>query len=345
MSKYYNADELLSRHFHMNFVCGDRFGGKSTCFQRYVIRKAIKSKYLEQFAILVRYDKDIKTLCETYFDNTMMMCYPDYKLKFERGCFWIHGPEDMRDIWHKIGYGFALNRATKMKSTSYPLIKTMIMEEFMNLEDKYIKNANNTELEVELLISLYSTIARGNGKQYRDDVRVICISNNFYINNPYFRYYNLIDRIIANPFQRFYKSNIEPKCIVEMTHNDIHMDIGRDEVNKGSTFRELQNELKIIKNPVVNDVLFQLSLDNKEFINAGDYNDTMLFFSNGNKMRDNVPVFSCAPVRKGAIRDISVFKKDYGDIYKVVYKAMQSNTLFYDKLSTYVTLYDIMMFK
>ena len=62
-------------------VCGDRNAGKSTCFQKYVIKRAIKyyngNKDGSQFAVIVRYDKDKKILCDTYFNNTIEMFYPD----------------------------------------------------------------------------------------------------------------------------------------------------------------------------------------------------------------------------------------------------------------------------
>ena len=228
--KYYNANELLSRHHTINMICGDRFGGKSTCIQRYAIKRAIKfikgNDKGGQFAVLVRYDKDKKLLCETYFDNTMLMWYSDYELKYTRGQFLLKRKDE--ELWKVVGYAFALNEATKRKSTSYPFITTMILEEFMNLEDKYIKSKSNAELEVELLISLYSTIARGNGKQVRDDVKVFLISNNFYINNPYFKYFGLIEKIVKNPFKRFYEQNFSPKVLVEMTHNDVSLNIRRD---------------------------------------------------------------------------------------------------------------------
>lgn len=344
MNKYYNANELLSRHHTINMICGDRFGGKSTCVQKYAIKRAIEfikgNEKGGQFAILSRYDKDKKILCETYFDNTMIMFYPDYELKFARGIFSLKKKTDTK--WHTVGYSFALNEATKRKSTSYPFIKTMIMEEFMNLEDKYIKSKSNGELEVELLISLYSTIARGNGKQVRDDVKVFLISNNFYINNPYFRYFGLIDKIVKNPFKRFYEINSTPRIIVEMTHNDIKLNIGRDDINKGNKFIDLQNEIKYVKIITTQKVLFSLTLDNREFINVASYNDSNLIFTNGNTARANVMTFSCSEIKKAGILSIQSFKNM--EIYKKLKESFNNNWLYYDKLDTYIILYNILNF-
>lgn len=340
MTKYYNGDELLSRHSRMYFVCGDRFGGKSTWVQKYVLKKAIKSKGKQQFAVLVRYDKDIKLLCQTYFDNTMMMFYPDYELTYEAREFYLKKKDSPERIL--VGYAFPINQATKYKSTSYPLIETMIMEEFMNLEDKYIKSQSNPELEVELLISLYASIARGNGKQVRDNCKCICISNNFFINNPYFRYYKLVDRIIKNPFQRFYVNTTEPKCVVEMTHNDVHLDIGRDDVNKGSKFAELANEIKIVGKPSINTVDLQFTIDGKEFINIAEYNESVIVFSNGSKIRANTPVFSCTNIQKKDVYSINILKSM--SIYKDLKNILYTNTGFFDKMETYIKFYDLLNF-
>ena len=343
-TKYYNLSEILSRHQTINMICGDRFGGKSTSVQRYTIKRAIE--FLKhnakggQFAVLVRYDKDKKLLCETYFENTMLMWYSDYELRYYRGLFQMRLKDT--EEWTTVGYAFALNEATKRKSTSYPFIKTIILEEFMNLEDKYIKSKSNAELEVELLISLYSTIARGNGKQVRDDVKVFLISNNFYINNPYFRYFGLIDKIIKNPFKRFYEQNFSPRIIVEMTHNDVKLNIGRDEVNKGNKFIDLQNQLKYATNISTKNIIFQLSLDNKEFINIAPYNDSNVVFTNGDKPRPNIMTFSCSEIKRTNILSIKTFKQM--DAYKKLVESFNNNFLYYDKLDTYITLYNILNF-
>ena len=357
MGKYYNGDELLSRHYNINFVCGSRLGGKSTWAQRYVLRKAIKNikknfknniiECTDQFAILVRYEKDIDILCKTYFNNTLEQWYPGFHLEYEAKKFYftqsyedIKGNEVERKIL--IGYAFALNNATKMKSTSYPNINTIIMEEFMNLEGKYIKSKEEPELEVELLISLFSTIARGKGRQFRDDVRVLCISNNFYLDNPYFKYFDLIQTILDNPNKRFYEKKTEPKCIVEMIKADIDISVGRDSKHQGSVFIDSQNQLRIVKDPVVNMVPMQLSMDNREFLNVARYNDSFIIFTNKDKIRPNTEVYSCASIKRQGISHISIFKKSKAFIQLV--NEYSNNNLFYDCLETYIIFKNILAF-
>lgn len=370
--KYYNSDELFARHYNFNFICGDRFGGKSTNIQakiikrcikytkkngklkedsatdiekakKEVVKNAIKGQSRWQFAVFVRYDKDIKALCETYFDNTMMMWYPDYELIYEKRKFFLRKKNTKEKIL--VGYGFALNQATKLKSTSYPFIQYIIMEEFLNIENKYIKSQADPELEPRLLVSAFQSIARGNGKQFRDDVRVICISNNYYLNNPYFRYFNLIDRIVKSPFQRFYEQrendpeNDKIPCIVEMTHNDLKT-IGKGDIDKGGKFVEMSHQIKYVKdvNIDIKNVLMQLTFDSKKYLNIVQYNESLLLYEYDSKIK-NIPTYTCSEMKKAGHWYIDEFwRKDSSD---TLIAKFDRNDLYFDKLDSYITLYNI----
>lgn len=343
--KYYNGDKLLSRHYMVNVVCGSRFGGKSTWAQRYVIKRAIRD-HNNQFAVIIRYDSDKTEMCPTYFDNTMMMWYPDFELKYKKGQYWMKNNKN-GETW-LAGYVFALSKATKMKSSSYPLINTMIYEEFINLEGKYIKNATNPDLEAELLISLIQTVFRGNGKQFRDDGRILCVSNAYGLNNPLFRYFGVIDKIIENPFKQFYEirekrdkdGNIEkPAILIERVDNDI--DDGFGSSNSGSKWTDFRNELKIVKKPTVKKIYVQLSFDNKKFVNISKYNESLLATLT-DKKDDKMYAFSCSDVRKSGIFNIDVLKKEAA--YKTIMDVFNKNTMYYDGLETYIELYNILSF-
>lgn len=343
---YYNADEILSRNHNLNFICGDRNAGKSTCFQKYVIKRAIEyfneKNGGSQFAVLTRYDKDKKTLCETYFNNTMEMFYKDYELIYKRRTFYL---KNLKTEQSKIvGYAFALNEATKLKSTSYPHINSIIFEEFLNLENKFIKNQENPLLEVELLLSLYSTIARGNGKQIRTEVKLFLIANCYYINNPYFKYFDFIQDIVKNPFKRFYtKNNEQIKAIIEMTHNDIYLDFAKKSINKGGKFSDLENEINIIENPIVkaNKVVMQLTFDNNNFVNIIPYNDSFLITSTNTQNKDCI-VFSTNNIKRKGIYDFIGFKNTKQ--YKLLCDNFNNNWLYYDKYDTFITFYNFMNF-
>lgn len=340
-NKFYKLDNILSQHYTLNMICGDRSAGKTTAVQKYVLKRAISKK--EEFAVIVRYDRDMRDLCETYFDNTLEMFYPDYDIVYMRKRFYLVNKKTEEK--RVIGYCFALNMATKKKSTSYPHINTLIFEEFTNIEDKYIKSQNNAELEVELLLSLYSTIARGGGRQLREEVKIIMISNNYYLNNPYFRYYKLIDKIVKDPFRKFYYagdgSPKSPKAIVEITHNEnkLNYDIARDDTMIASSFNDLRNEIKIIKQPKVNRINMQLTLDNTNFISIANYNDSYIIMKDS--YRQGNLCFSCSDIKKQNIFSINTLKALYVDMYKTLTIFFDNNWLLYDSVDTYITLYNI----
>ena len=340
---YYNADNLLSRHYTLNMICGDRNAGKSTCFQRYAIKRAIKfynnSKGGSQFAILTRYDKDKKILCDTYFNNTMEMFYKDYELVYKRKLFYLRHKKSKKQVI--VGYAFALNEATKLKSTSYPHIDTIIFEEFLNIENKYIKTKENAELEVELLISLYSTIARGNGKQVRYDVKLFLISNCYNINNPYFTYFDFVNDIVKDPFKTFYaKNNGKVKALIEMTHNDIYLDFVKKSINKGNKFTDLQNEIKVVKNAGVKDnkIFMQITLDNENYISIAPYNDNYIVLKTPELK--NVIKFTCSAIMKKGLYDFGTFKRN--NEFKSLQMAFNNNMLYFDNYNTFLTFYNIM---
>lgn len=345
MSRFYCGDELMARHYNFNFICGSRLGGKSTWAQKYAIKRAIKSKIINgeaehKFAILVRYDKDVDTLCKTYFNNTMKMFYPDFIIDYRARRFYliVPGKNEIKPIL--IGYGFALANATKMKSTSYPDIDTIIMEEFMNMEGKYIKSQANPELEVEMFISLFSTIARGNGHQFRPWVRCFLISNNFYLDNPYFKYFDLIEPIVTNPTKRFYERKKEPKCIVEMLQNDINLGVGRDDLYKGSKFVDMQNELKIEKGINIKKSVLQLSLDNREFLTVSRYNESFIIQTNGRNPKPDCAVYSCSEIKKAGFIHTDEWRRS--PMHMLLLQEYNNNSLYYDKLETYIQFKNIL---
>ena len=334
----------MSRHYTINMICGTRNAGKTTGVQKYCVKRAInyynQNKSGSQFAIIVRYDNNTSTLCKTYFDNTMEQFYPDYEMTYSKKQFYLKHKKQNRKI--VVGYPFALNKASEYKSTSYPHINTILFEEFLNIKNKHICNKEHPELEVELLISIWSTIARGAGKKIRDDVKCLLVANCYYLNNPYFRYFKFLDDIVKNPFNRFYVKGNKPKALLEITHQNLELNFTRDGMASGTNFVDMQNELKIINKPVVNDILFQLSLDNKEYINVARYNDGIIVFSNKNKIRNNVMVFSCSEIKKKGIYNIKTFKALTQ--YKMLLEQFNNNWLYYDSIQTYIYLYDILAF-
>lgn len=92
------------------------------------------------------------------------------------------------------GYCVPLRQADNVKKYSqvFSDVDTIIFEEFQKEDGKYLQN------EITKLQSLFYTIARGWGHAIRKDVRMIMLSNDVTIMNPYFIYFGVHKRIKAD---------------------------------------------------------------------------------------------------------------------------------------------------
>ena len=113
-------------------------------------------------------------------------------------------------------------------------------------------------------------------------------------------------------------------------------------MNKGNKFIDLQNQLKYATNYSTKNVILQITLDNKEFLSIAPYNDSNIVYSNGNKQSQNVMTFSCSDIKRKDILSIKTLKQM--DAYKKLVESFNNNFLYYDKLDTYITLYNILNF-
>lgn len=335
-SKYYQLDDLLSYNYKINLINGDRFDGKTTAVQKYALKRAIQSRCKSQFAVFCKYKDDIDDLCSTYFTNTMLL-YPDYSVRFQKDKFYLKKKNS--DIEKVCGYAFAINRATKKKSTSYPFIDTIIVEEYLNLEGNYIKRINRPLLEVELFTSLFETIARGKGEQIRQNVKAFLISNNYYISNPYFTYYDLINKVASEPDKRFY-FNKKYSVAMEVTHNKVRSGIVKEDFD-GSKFIDLQHEIKLLQNYKVNKIYYQITTDNISYINMSLCNNSLYIYSNGKNKADKKAIkITTSEIARLNYININLFKTF--DIAKKIKRLFLLNELYYDSYETYIKFKQIM---
>lgn len=168
---FYNPQKMLSYNRILNFVIGARGIGKSYSMKDYPINRFIK--HGEQFIYTKRYKGDLKKVGK-YFDDIKDK-YPEHEFKVKGKTFYIDGKE--------CGYAIPLSTWQNEKSTSYPNVTTIIMDEFIREKDNsgYIPN------EVDALLNLMDTVFRTREK----NVRCICLSNAVTIVNPYFLYFKL----------------------------------------------------------------------------------------------------------------------------------------------------------
>ena len=162
------------------FIVGNRGSGKTFSVKRQLLKAFIRRG--DQFIYLRRYDKDIQRTAANYFDD-VLPDYPDIKLEYKLGKFYIND--------EIAGYPLSLKECTKRKSISFPKVKYIVFDEFINEDRDYLGGITNPDFEPELCLNLFQTVARRKNEPIRDDVRFIFIANVVDTTNPYFDYFKL----------------------------------------------------------------------------------------------------------------------------------------------------------
>ena len=171
MNIFYDIAGLLSQRCVLNFVIGNRGGGKTFSGKRLCINRFKKRG--DQFVWVRRYQTEIDTLSNFFAD--IKPFYPEDDFKVEGNCLYING--------EPAGWLIALTTSQKLKSVAFPKVKTIIFDEFIIDKGKlgYLKN------EVQVFLELYETIAR-----MRDNVDAIFFGNAISVVNPYFVYFGIV---------------------------------------------------------------------------------------------------------------------------------------------------------
>jgi len=181
--EYYDGSRAMSYNTAFIFVVGNRTAGKSFFWKWYATKRFIEKG--EKFIYIRRYKNDLKKVAKNFFKDIAFK-FPDHKLEYKNGEYYIDDKQ--------AGIKLALNEGEQNKSNSLPEYNTLIFDEFLNKKERYIGGRNGIA-EVEECLDLYLTVARGNGKYFRDDVRFVFISNALSIINPYFLYWGIDRRI------------------------------------------------------------------------------------------------------------------------------------------------------
>ena len=194
--KYYSVQQLLSFNAFFNIIMSNRGTGKTTDVTRYIIKRFIEQGY--QFLFVKRNKEDIKSTAEKFFDSEYLEHkFPDHTFSFKRGKFYIDDQE--------AGYCAVLNVPTRNKGIPLEHVGTIIFDEFITEDGRYITAPGRPYQEVENLMSLIDTVNRGYNRLYRDELKVFLLSNAISIINPYFAYFNIDKK--WKPGKRFIKGN------------------------------------------------------------------------------------------------------------------------------------------
>lgn len=182
-TKYYDGTKLLSLK-DINgetpeiFLCtSNRSAGKTTYFARLLVRRFIN--YGKKFALIYRFNYELDECADKFFKDINQLFFPDSTMVSVRKA---------SGIFHELildnkscGYAISLNSSDQLKKYSHLFsdVDSMMMDEFQSETNHYCAE------EVKKLISIHTTIARGQGKQIRY-VPVYMISNPVSLINPYY---------------------------------------------------------------------------------------------------------------------------------------------------------------
>ena len=188
---YYNFDRIYSYNATWNFLVGSRGLGKTYGAKLKAINRFLKRG--EQFIYMRRYKEELATSSKTFFDD-IAHNWPDLDFRVN-GWLAECAPVDTRDqkkrLWKKMGYFIPLSRAQSMKSVAFPLVTTIVFDEFI-LEKgttHYLPN------EAEAFQNFYLTVDR-----WKDKTKVFFLANAVDIMNPYFLAYNIIPDQVGELF-------------------------------------------------------------------------------------------------------------------------------------------------
>lgn len=180
---WYTPNRQLTYNRIFNFVVGVRGGGKTFNSLRHAIEKFLKDG--SEFIYLRRRQVHLDDACsgskgsgDLFADIRAKGYFEGHELKVASD---KSGGYNFYCDGKIMGYGKALSTSAGRRSTSKPLVKRIIYDEFLiddsvGSSERYLNHGN----EMFLFNNFYETIARGR------DIPVLFIGNAFSMVNPYF---------------------------------------------------------------------------------------------------------------------------------------------------------------
>lgn len=190
MADFYNGGKLLNMRDlfglppELFFCCGNRSGGKSFFFKRFLIRRFLKRG--EKFILFVRFIDDIANAVDGFWADIGPIEFPRHRLR-QRPL--LHGKAARLILDGKnCGYIIAINDPERIKRNSALFADAVwgFFDEFQSETGKYCTK------EVEKFNSIRMSVARGGKKgTFVRHFPVILVSNAVTIFNPYFDYFGV----------------------------------------------------------------------------------------------------------------------------------------------------------
>lgn len=193
MSEFYDGARLLSmKDLNGNtpeifLSVGNRSIGKTTWFNRYAVKR-FKEKH-KKFCLVFRWNYELTECADKFFKDIQRLFFRDDEMTERRRANGIYVELFLNE--QSCGYCVALNHADSLKKFSHLLsdVDLMIFDEFQSENSHYCPN------EINKLMSIHTSIARGAGEQVRY-VPLVMLSNKVSLINPYYLSLGISDRLI-----------------------------------------------------------------------------------------------------------------------------------------------------
>lgn len=158
-------------------VDGNRTGGKTTAFSKMLVEDFLNKG--EKFFLVYRYKNDLADVAEAFFKDIKVLFFEDHEMTSVS-----HANGSYYELFldsKSCGYASALTMTGKLKRFSHIFsdVDKMFFDEYQDENNLYLPD------EVNKLMSLHTTIARGRGKAVRF-VPLYMASNSISIFNPYY---------------------------------------------------------------------------------------------------------------------------------------------------------------
>lgn len=167
---YFDIEPVLSRNALMTFVISSRGAGKTYTNKQRILRRY--SKTGEMFLFLKRTETELEATVDGFWDDmvTPKRVFKHQKNRFYIGDRAVDQDDDGNDVeeitWHLFGYSAALSTIAKLKGISPQNVKTVLWDEFVAYDGRYLPN------EGTRLLDIMETVGR-----MADDVRLIGTGN------------------------------------------------------------------------------------------------------------------------------------------------------------------------
>lgn len=182
-NQYYDGTKLLSmldingRKPEIYLCTTNRTGGKTTYFGRLLVNRFLDRG--EKFGLIYRYNYELDDCADKFFKDIGKLFFKDKVMESKRRASGIFHELFLDKV--SCGYAISLNSCDQLKKYSHLFsdVSRLLFDEFQSESNHYCPD------EIKKLLSVHTSIARGNGEQIRY-VPVYMLANPVSIINPYY---------------------------------------------------------------------------------------------------------------------------------------------------------------